>query len=394
MDILENSTTLNTHADRLGVMRKTRKGMELEHDNQISAHESEHDNQMQSFESDFDSRLAGMAFTRVGTFAAGYTLTDARQVLVYETDGHEYGWTGAFPKVVTPASTPAGTGGIGAGAWVDRTDVSLRAEITASVTEALRRSYADAGFTLVGGSFESGGTLNNTNDVLLHKASGIAYSWGWTLPKVVIDGSTPATSGGVGAGAWVDRTQESLREYIISLINASELEEGVLNSQSAGIQTLLDSGRIHTNSDFEGHSHLPVKLNGGSYRVDDVLHLRRGSIIGTGQGSTTLYALHCEDEFCISASHDEAYQGMGPEIRNLSIFGHPNKGVVFETAGSILSSVTVSNCGNGIRYNGSGDGLAKFATLWRVSPAPQAAGQIGLSQFFLQEPLAKTENRV
>jgi hypothetical protein len=270
MDILENSTTLNTHADRLGVMRKTRKGMELEHDNQISAHESEHDNQMQSFESDFDSRLAGMAFTRVGTFAAGYTLTDARQVLVYETDGHEYGWTGAFPKVVTPASTPAGTGGIGAGAWVDRTDVSLRAEITASVTEALRRSYADAGFTLVGGSFESGGTLNNTNDVLLHKASGIAYSWSGSFPKVVAAASTPETSGGIGAGAWVDRTQESLREYIISLINASELEEGVLNSQSAGIQTLLDSGRIHTNSDFEGHSHLPVKLNGGSYRVDDV----------------------------------------------------------------------------------------------------------------------------
>ena len=39
MDILENSTTLNEHPDRLGVMRKTRKGMELEHDNQIAAHE-------------------------------------------------------------------------------------------------------------------------------------------------------------------------------------------------------------------------------------------------------------------------------------------------------------------------------------------------------------------
>ena len=28
----------------------------------------------------FQDRIAGMAFTRVGTFAAGYTLTDARQV--------------------------------------------------------------------------------------------------------------------------------------------------------------------------------------------------------------------------------------------------------------------------------------------------------------------------
>ena len=69
MDILENSTTLDAHPDRLGVLRKTRKGMELEHDNQIAAHEAEHDNQVQSFENDFDSRLAGMAFTRVETLS-------------------------------------------------------------------------------------------------------------------------------------------------------------------------------------------------------------------------------------------------------------------------------------------------------------------------------------
>ena len=33
--------------------------------------------------------------------------------------------------------------------------------------EALRRSYAEAGYTLVAGSFEAGGTLVNVNDVLL-----------------------------------------------------------------------------------------------------------------------------------------------------------------------------------------------------------------------------------
>ena len=41
MDILENSTTLKEHADRLGTIRKTRKGMEDEHDAQIAAHEAE-----------------------------------------------------------------------------------------------------------------------------------------------------------------------------------------------------------------------------------------------------------------------------------------------------------------------------------------------------------------
>lgn len=131
-DVLENSTTIRYHADRLGTVRKTRYGMQKEHDDQISAHESEHDAQISAHESEFDIKMAGMAFSRVGTFASGYSLTDSRQTLLYATDGHDYGWAGAFPKVVAAGATPATSGGIGAGAWVDRTDVTLRSEIKAS----------------------------------------------------------------------------------------------------------------------------------------------------------------------------------------------------------------------------------------------------------------------
>lgn len=42
--------------------------------------------------------------------------------------------------------------------------------------EALRRSYAEAGYNLVDGSFEAGGTLVNTNDVLLQERTGKAFS--------------------------------------------------------------------------------------------------------------------------------------------------------------------------------------------------------------------------
>ena len=101
--------------------------------------ELEHDNQMESFERDFYSRLAGMAFTRVGTFTAGATLTDMRQTLLWEVsqggDGHEYGWTGSFlpaGKVVAASSTPATSGGVGAGAWIDRSDLTLRGELANS----------------------------------------------------------------------------------------------------------------------------------------------------------------------------------------------------------------------------------------------------------------------
>ena len=68
------------------------------------------------------------AYYRAGTFDAGYTLTNNRQTLAY--GNIEYSWSGALPKVVAAGSTPETSGGIGAGAWVDRTDVTLRGELT------------------------------------------------------------------------------------------------------------------------------------------------------------------------------------------------------------------------------------------------------------------------
>ena len=53
----------------------------------------------------FLERLLKMAFTPVGTFTSGATLTDARQTLLWEVsqggDGHYYSWSVSFPKVVS-----------------------------------------------------------------------------------------------------------------------------------------------------------------------------------------------------------------------------------------------------------------------------------------------------
>lgn len=131
-DSFFNSSSLSV-TNRFGNQVKSRAGFEADHDAQISAHEVEHDNQMLSFENDFDGRLAGMAFTRVGTFTAGATLIDMRQTLLWEVsqggDGREYGWTGSFlpaGKVVSAGSSPTP---VIAGNWVDRTDVTLRSDL-------------------------------------------------------------------------------------------------------------------------------------------------------------------------------------------------------------------------------------------------------------------------
>ena len=78
------------------------------------------------------------------------------------------------------------------------------------VFEALRRSYADAGFNLVDGSFVLGGTVNTATDVLLHKADGKAYSYTGTLSHTVAAGSSPSAE----PGMWVDRGGSLLRQEI------------------------------------------------------------------------------------------------------------------------------------------------------------------------------------
>lgn len=72
-----------------------------------------------------------------------------------------------------------------------------RVSNSTSAREALRRSYAEAGLTLVDGSFEVGGTLTSTSDVLLYEANGQAYSWTGYYPSgeyVVFPGTNPASS--------------------------------------------------------------------------------------------------------------------------------------------------------------------------------------------------------
>ena len=141
---------------------------------------------------EFDSQILNMGFTRIGTFASGATLINPRQILLWDVadggDGQEYGWSGAFPKVVPPDSTPASTGGIAVGAWMSRFDPKLSIQ----VRETLRRSYAEAGYNIVAGSFEAGGTLVNANDVLLREATGKAY----TGPAGGVPAGTNPTAGG------------------------------------------------------------------------------------------------------------------------------------------------------------------------------------------------------
>lgn len=61
-------------------------------------------------------------------------------------------------------------------------------------------------------SFEDGATLTLPNQVLRYEATGEYYRWDGAFPKVVAAGSTPASTGGVGIGAWVSVGDATLRQ--------------------------------------------------------------------------------------------------------------------------------------------------------------------------------------
>ena len=91
-----------------------------------------------------------------------------------------------------------------------------------------KRLAAEAGLNLVDGSFEEGAVLTGSDDVIWWQAGAAIYGWHLDENKVVLTGSTPASTGGIGAGAWVDRTDVTLRNELAAAGGASLVGPGVM----------------------------------------------------------------------------------------------------------------------------------------------------------------------
>jgi hypothetical protein len=79
----------------------------------------------------------------------------------------------------------------------------------------IERSWAEAGYNVVAGSFQEGATLNTSTDAIINYGSDFGvYSWGGTLPKAVSANSTVAGTGGASPTAWVTTNNETLRGQI------------------------------------------------------------------------------------------------------------------------------------------------------------------------------------
>lgn len=139
---------------------------------------------------------------------------------------------------------------------------------------------------LTGKTFTTGATINNPNEVLLNTADGEYYKWTGAFasgPKVVPANSTPASTGGIGPGAWIGVGDASLRAALAASDGEKLIGECPDIATLRTIEPSFDKQRItvreHTAGTRKGGGQFRAILVGSSYTDNN------GTVIKTAGGA-------------------------------------------------------------------------------------------------------------
>lgn len=166
--------------------------------------------------------------------------------------------------------------------------------------EQWRRSLAEAGLTLVDGSFEEGATANSKTDAIWHIAAGQCYSWGGGFPKAVPAKSTPETTGGIGSGTW--SSAGDVYDIIVTYGQSNSAGEAILSGDTSGFPAPLPKSLMY---DFRDGTIKPITQNvvsssgvassghaWGEFENEWYRLSGRGSVeVHCGRGATTIAQL-------------------------------------------------------------------------------------------------------
>lgn len=137
-------------------------------------------------------------------------------------------------------------------------------------------------------SFQDGATLTLPNQILRDESTGEYYRWDGALPKSVAAGSTPASSGGVGEGAWISVGDSALRTMLASsdgaaLIGYKKGYVGEINTTAASLfndrLSVTQFGVIPNGTDITAQLCAALDAANGDY----------SSYVQFGQNRKTLY---------------------------------------------------------------------------------------------------------
>lgn len=223
---------------------------------------------------------------------------------------------------------------------LEAVDADLQAQVNTKINadfvsrfdrESLRRSYAEAGYTLVAGSFEVGGTLASELDVLWYEATGVVYSGAGPFPQTVPAGTNPMTAG------FTARDSSALR---------SDLLDGPVTTRNG---RLALKEFVRPNSDFPGDpvaflahnlaNNKSSTFSEGTYNFSTPIDLHNGGLGGeingvsrdrsilhyTGSGEfITSLATDAQNVYWNSLNHIKLTgSGTGTAYRlNNAVYGH------------------------------------------------------------------------
>ena len=250
--------------------------------------------------------------TRVFSFEKG-AVVNPDCILYYEAEKAFYHWNGAYDVnnkyIVNAGSTPKTAGGIGGNAWTRSTGSGFMSSVLVSDTEptapfqnmlwwdtnsgtffiyyndgtstqwvdlfgiadqssfntllfrsVLARLAAESGYTLVSGSFQEGAISSGFSDVVLDWNTAKFYQWHLNENKEVPVGSTPETTGGIGAGAWVDRTDVTLRSEIKASSSTSfSIDISVKDAARQAVEGAT-GGKVTIMYDAQGNPNYMVRV--------------------------------------------------------------------------------------------------------------------------------------
>lgn len=138
-----------------------------------------------------DGLFSDIGFKPVnGSFEDGGTLVNRWDVLLYETNGSFYQWMGELPLTVSPGSSPFDSGGNLLPGWIDRSDLTLRSELS-SAGGADRIDNGSLTRFKKKGTFAAGGTVYTRTDAFLYTDGFYYINTTGTLPFTVVSGSAP-----------------------------------------------------------------------------------------------------------------------------------------------------------------------------------------------------------
>lgn len=284
--------------------------------------------------------------------------------------------------------------------------------------EQWRRSLAEAGLTLVEGSFEEGATATKATDAVWYIAGGQCYTWDGAFPKTVAAGSTPASAGGTGAGKWLSvgdavlrgqlanpdigdslvavkapfsnaivRTQHDINSERVSVKNWGATGDGTTDD-TAAIQAacndlqaayavdrvrrtlVFPDGSYRTSSTIVVHANMSIDCSGrvvfqnkGTAKNFDAVELQGGakkSVLGTIDGYASGILIR-------GSTHNVEFQTISNCVDGVIFRADTNWTATKSSLDNVVRGVQIGKCTNGIVFEQNADGLVQQGNEVRVN---------------------------